>query len=465
MTGTMKTMERPAAAAPTQSTPAATAAGPLAQGDFQADLLAFTDYWQALATALEKLPPRPQREPAEQEQAQRILDGGRDSRERFLMRHAGAVYDQLTSNKTVFLRLDELVEAAARQFPRLVPPAELVARENTQRQGDKDGHEIDQGILLSHVLADPVCGTHLCHAMLLPHPRTAEYLEAFLRDGRVDLGTVLVERQGTAGMVLLKNERFLNAEDDGTVEMQEIAVDLCMLDPKIQAGVLRGAEFTSGKHKGKRAYCAGINLTHLYHGKVSYIWYLKREMGFMNKIFRGMATPDRSPDEVRGKTLEKTWISAIEGFAIGGGCQYVLVTDVNLAEKTAYLTLPAKKEGIVPGAANMRLPRFVGDRIARQAVMMERRIDCDSDVGRMICDRIVEDGKMGEAIDEVIEGMNRSGVVSAGSNRRAFRVAHEPLDLFRNYMAMYAREQAYCHFSPALIANLERFWGADKRQP
>ena len=49
------------------------------------------------------------------------------------------------------------------------------------------------------------------------------------------------------------------------------------------------------------------------------------------------------------------------------------------------------------------------------------------------------------------------------SNRRAFRIAVESLDLFRRYMAVYAREQAYCHFSPALIANLERYWNAQNR--
>jgi thioesterase DpgC len=56
-------------------------------------------------------------------------------------------------------------------------------------------------------------------------------------------------------------------------------------------------------------------------------------------------------------------------------------------------------------------------------------------------------------------------VVSAVGNRRAFRIAQEPLDLFRSYMAVYAREQAYCHFSPALISNLERHWNAQNRTP
>uniref|UniRef100_UPI001953DF3D hypothetical protein n=1 Tax=Klebsiella pneumoniae TaxID=573 RepID=UPI001953DF3D len=62
-----------------------------------------------------------------------------------------------------------------------------------------------------------------------------------------------------------------------------------------------------------------------------------------------------------------------------------------------------------------------------------------------------------------IDGLTNSGVVGMGSNRKAFRVAQEPLDLFRTYVAVYAREQSYCHFSPALIDNLERFWNARER--
>ena len=124
--------------------------------------------------------------------------------------------------------------------------------------------------------------------------------------------------------------------------------------------------------------------------------------------------------------------------------------------RTRSSRLPARKEGIIPGAANMRLPRFVGDRIARQAIQYERRLECDSPEGRLICDEIVEAGGMDAAIERVVRGLTSSGVVSAASNRRAFRITQEPLDMFREYFAVYAREQAYCHFSPALIANLEK---------
>jgi thioesterase DpgC len=137
--------------------------------------------------------------------------------------------------------------------------------------------------------------------------------------------------------------------------------------------------------------------------------------------------------------------------------------DYVLAAADAYMTLPARQEGIIPGAANMRLPRFTGDRIARQAIMHGRRLDCDSPEGRLICDEVAPPDEMETALACVIDGLTISGVVSAAANRRGFRVAQEPLDLFLNYLAVYAREQAYCHFSPALVAKLEQHWNAQTR--
>ena len=170
------------------------------------------------------------------------------------------------------------------------------------------------------------------------------------------------------------------------------------------------------------------------------------------------------PDDVAGRTLEKPWIVAVDGFAIGGHCQYLLVMDYVLAARDAYLTLPARKEGIIPGAANLRLPRFVGDRIARQAILYERRLECDSPEGRLICDEIAPPAAMDAAIERVVEGLTSAGAVSAIGNRRAIRVGQESLDTFRRYASVYAREQGYCHFSPALIANLERNWDARNRK-
>jgi thioesterase DpgC len=138
--------------------------------------------------------------------------------------------------------------------------------------------------------------------------------------------------------------------------------------------------------------------------------------------------------------------------------------DYVLAANDAFMTLPARKEGIIPGAANLRLPRFTGDRIARQAIQYERKLTCDSAEGRMICDEVAAAADMDRALDRVIAGLTSSGAVSATANRRALRIGEEPLDTFRSYFSAYARDQAYCHFSPALIANLEREWNAHNRK-
>jgi thioesterase DpgC len=184
----------------------------------------------------------------------------------------------------------------------------------------------------------------------------------------------------------------------------------------------------------------------------------------VHKLLRGVASPDSVPDDVNGRGREKLWIGAIDAFAIGGHCQAVLCMDYVLAASDAFLTLPARKEGIIPGFANLRLPRFVGDRMARQAILYERRLECDSAEGRLICDEIARPDEMDAAVDRVVEGLTSAGAVSAIGNRRAIRVGQEPLDLFRRYASVYAREQAYCHFSPALIANLERNWDAKNRK-
>jgi len=109
-------------------------------------------------------------------------------------------------------------------------------------------------------------------------------------------------------------------------------------------------------------------------------------------------------------------------------CQVLLVCDDVIAENDAYLTLPARKEGIIPGAVDLRPPRLTGDRIARQTIQFERRIACDSPEGRLICDETVGPGAMDEAKERVVGGMTNSGVVSAVGDGRAIRIGEEPLD-------------------------------------
>jgi (3,5-dihydroxyphenyl)acetyl-CoA 1,2-dioxygenase len=433
-------------------------------GHFQRDADAHSKFWRAGADLLAALPEKPQRTPDQVRAAETILNVGRESREAFMLRHAQAVYAALTRDQTNFVRADVLAYETASLVPGLTPTRAQVYAQGEKMQSQKDGIEVDQGIFFAHILARPDTGTHFCHAMLLPRSESLARLDEFKTRGAVDLGTAAVMRQGKAATVFMRNPRYLNAEDEATLQQTEIAVDLAILDPKSELCVLRGDTVDNPKYAGKRVFSTGINLTHIYHGKISYMWYVTREMGFVNKMMRGLARRDVNPDEVYGGTIEKPWVAGVEHFAIGGGCQYLLTMDYVVAASDAYMTLPARKEGIIPGAANMRMWRFTGDRIARQAIMSGRRLDCDTPEGRMICDEIVPPGDMDAALDRVIASFTDSGIVSAAGNRRAFRVAQEPLDQFRRYMAVYAREQAYCHFSPALIGNLERHWNAQQRK-
>ena len=375
--------------------------------------------------------------------------------------NARKIYDALTARRKRHVRIDELCALAARKYPGLVPDAKTLAREAPLAQKDKAGAEADQGLFLSHVLADPVAGTHLCHAMLLPHPESRKHLAALERDGEVAFPGAHVKRQGKASVVTLRNPRYLNAEDESTLPGTEMAVDLALLDPATEVCVLRGDTVTHTKHAGRRLFGAGINLTHLYQGKIRFLWYLIRDLGFVNKIYRGLALPGAHPEE---DSIEKLWIAAVDGFAIGGHCQILLTIDQVIAAEDAYMTLPARKEGIIPGAANLRLARHEGDRVARQAILAERRIDCASPEGRLVCDYIAKPADMDAEVDRLVKHVTGSGVVSAAGNRRALRINEEPLDAFRRYMSVYAREQAQCHFSPALIRNLEKHWDAANRK-
>src|ERR1700729_483629 len=440
------------------------AAAPKRTGDYFIDRPRYSRYWQLGVDLLGRLPKKPARSAGEARAAQSILAAAREQREHFLAAHAETLYDELTHQRSRFIRLEDLVFAAAMVVPGLTPTAAQVAAEAEHLQGEKDGVEIDQGIFLAHVLASETAGRHLVPGILLPRRETAEHLQKFAADGRIDFGKVLLERRGKAAIVTSKNARFLNAEDGTTLDAMEIAVDVAILDPETDIAVLRGGEVEHPKYRGAKLFGAGINLTHLYRGQIPFVWFLKRDLGFVHKFFRGVARPDALPDDVHGTGIEKLWIAAVDGFAIGGHCQILLTMDYVLAASDAFMTLPARKEGIIPGAANLRMPRFTGDRITRQAIQYERKLICDSPEGRMICDEIAAPAEMDGALDRVIAGLTSSGAVSATSNRRAIRIGEESLDTFRGYFSAYARDQAYCHFSPALIANLEREWNAHNRK-
>jgi (3,5-dihydroxyphenyl)acetyl-CoA 1,2-dioxygenase len=373
----------------------------------------------------------------------------RSLRARFLDDHAEAVYDVLTDGRTRPLRLGELVEAAADAFPGLCPTVAQLAAERSLPQAAKEGREIDQGIFLRAVLRSPVAGPHLVDAMLRPTARALRLLPEFTRTGGVEMTAVRLERRGGVAHLTMCRDDCLNAEDETQVEDMETAVDLALLDPAVQVGLLRGGAMSHPRYRGRRVFSAGVNLKKISSGDIPLVGFLlRRELGYIHKIVRGVRHPPHP------EPIDKPWAAAVDTFAIGGGAQLLLVFDHVIAAADAYLSLPAAKEGIIPGVANLRLTRAAGPRLSRQIILGGRRIRAAEPAARLLVDEVVEPDEMDAAIERALPALAGDAVLA---NRRMLNLAEEPVDVLRAYVAEFALQQALRLYGADVIGKVGRF--------
>jgi (3,5-dihydroxyphenyl)acetyl-CoA 1,2-dioxygenase len=399
------------------------------------------------------LPEPAGRSPQQRAVAAAAHDVLRTMRSHFMNGHAEAVYDELTGIRSRYLRLPELVEAGAVAFPGLVPTMDQMAADRARPQASKEGYEIDQGIFLRGVLRSPLAGPHLLDAMRRPTPRALRLLPEFSRTAVADLGSVRLERRDGAARLTMCRDDCLNAEDNQQVDDMETAVDLALLDPDVRAGLLRGGQMSHPRYRGKRVFSAGINLKALHAGGISLVdFLLRRELGYISKLMRGVLVEDgagwHSPE------VQKPWVAAVDGFAIGGGMQLLLAFDYVIAASDAYFSLPAAQEGIVPGAANFRLTRAFGPRLARQVILGGRRIWASEPAARLMVDEVAELPDLAEAIERSLDRLRSPAVIA---NRWLLNLAEEPPDEFRRYMAEFAVHQALRLYSEDVIAKAGRF--------
>jgi thioesterase DpgC len=431
---------------------AATAA-PAPVGDLRYARGALAEAAERAEERLASLPAPGSRSPEQRAAAAAAQDRARALRARFMAAHAEEVYDQLTGGRTAHLRLAELGEAAAVACPGLVPTAGRLATERTRAQADKEGLDIDQGVFLRAVLRSPLAGPHLLDAMLRPTPRALRLLPEFTRTGVLEMESVRLERRdGVARLTMCRGD-CLNAEDERQVDDMETAVDLALLDPSVRVGLLRGGEMSHPRYRGKRVFSAGINLKSLHAGEISLVdFLLRRELGYISKLVRGVLVEDDG--RWRSPTIEKPWAAAVDTFAIGGGAQLLLVFDQVLAASDAYFSLPAAREGIVPGAANFRLGRAAGPRLARQIILQGRRIWAKEPEARFLVDEVVEPDRLDDAIEASVRRLDGEAVVA---NRRMLNLAEEPPEEFRRYMAEFALQQALRLYGDDVLDKVGRF--------
>ncbi|UUV34764.1 enoyl-CoA hydratase/isomerase family protein [Amycolatopsis roodepoortensis] len=384
-------------------------------------------------------------------EAHRVDDEIRAARTAFVEAHAEEIYDELTDGRTRYLRLDELVRAAALAFPGLVPSEQQMAAERSRPQAEKEGREIDQGIFLRGILRAPKAGPHLLDAMLRPTARAQRLLPEFLETGVVEMEAVRLERRDGVAHLTLCRDDCLNAEDAQQVDDMETAVDLTLLDPSVRMGLVRGGVMSHPRYLGRRVFCAGINLKKLSAGEIPLVdFLLRRETGYIQKIFRGLLTDD----SWHSRFTDKPWMAAVDSFAIGGGTQLLLVFDHVLAASDAYLSLPAAKEGIIPGVSNFRLSRIAGPRVARQVILGGRKLRADEPDARSIVDEVVAPEELDAAIDGALVRLDGEAVVA---NRRMLNLAEEPPEEFRRYIAEFALQQALRIYGADVIGKVDGF--------
>jgi enoyl-CoA hydratase len=97
----------------------------------------------------------------------------------------------------------------------------------------------------------------------------------------------------------------------------------------------------------------------------------------------------------RLETLGKPAIAAINGFALGGGCEVALACTLRIASRNAKLGQPEVKLGIIPGyGGSQRLPRLCGKGVAHELILTGEMITADEALRVGLVNRVVEPGEL-----------------------------------------------------------------------
>lgn len=429
---------------------------PELSGDFYLDIDSFQKYIASGERLLLGLPVKKLRNEDEYSLAEIIHSYSRKLRIKLLSKHSETIYEILTNNRSVFLRLDELSYKASEVFEGLTPSKSTMDEEQKKNPYDREVREFDQAIFISQILHSNKSGSHLLESMRRPLKKSQDLQKEFIKIGRVDLGKVaLVRRENGATYITIQNEEHLNAEDNELMDDLEVAVDLVNLDPKSQVGIMRGGVMTHPSYLGRRIFSAGINLKYLGEGKIPFLnFFLGREMGLINKIQRGLCL-ETLPSISSAFGYEKPWLAVVDTFAIGGGAQLLLAFDKVIAASNSYIILPAANEGFIPGAANLRLTRFCGSRFARQLIFDGKKIKAEQEESKYFFDRVVDQNDIDEFVELEVNLLMHPATIA---NRRMLLIAEETEDRFREYMANFCINQLYCIYNQEIINKIKLQW-------
>ena len=162
-----------------------------------------------------------------------------------------------------------------------------------------------------------------------------------------------IERDGAVAVLTVTRPAVLNALNNETIAELENAVRALTADDGVRVVVLTGA--------GDKAFIAGADI---------------RELAVLNPV-TAQALAERGHALCRAvERMGKPVIAAINGYALGGGCELAMACTLRLAAETAKLGQPEIGLGLLPGyGGTQRLPRLVGAGRALEIMLTGSPID------------------------------------------------------------------------------------------
>jgi len=164
---------------------------------------------------------------------------------------------------------------------------------------------------------------------------------------KLPLENVLYEKKGFIAYVTLNRPKVLNALNKKTWEELRTAFEVARDDAEVRGVILTGA--------GDKAFIAGADIGELAHlSAVEAAESSSNGQSVLNLV----------------EGLGKPVIAAINGFALGGGCETAMACTIRIAVETAKFGQPEVKLGLLPGGGGtQRLPRLVGKGRALQLIL------------------------------------------------------------------------------------------------
>ncbi|MDY3051951.1 MAG: enoyl-CoA hydratase-related protein [Ndongobacter sp.] len=160
------------------------------------------------------------------------------------------------------------------------------------------------------------------------------------------MNNLLLEKQNGIGVLTINRPKSLNALNSETLAELKEALLAVSCDDEIQVLILTGS--------GDKAFVAGADISEMVHASAPE----GRTMGLLAKESFELL-----------ENMEKVTIAAVNGFALGGGCEIAMACDIRVASDNAKFGQPECGLGILPGfGGTQRLPRLVGKGRAKELI-------------------------------------------------------------------------------------------------